>query len=71
MDKVWYYMKRDKSKYGPYSDEELKALIRQGIIDKSEYIWMPDMKGWLKVENSVYSVYISDEENVEEMSDMH
>ena len=64
-------MKRDKSKYGPYSDEELKALIRQGIIDKSEYIWMPDMKGWLKVENSVYSVYISDEENVEEMSDMH
>ena len=47
MEKVWYYMKKDKSKYGPYSDNELCALIHQGIIDANEWIWMPDMKGWL------------------------
>ena len=66
MDKVWYYMKRDKSKYGPYSDNELKALIHQGIIEKDEYIWMTDMKGWLKVENSIYSIYIPHETEDEE-----
>ena len=40
MEKVWYYMKKDKSKYGPYSDNELCALIHQGIIDANEWIWM-------------------------------
>lgn len=64
MDKVWYYMKKDKSKYGPYSDSEVRALIRQGIIEKDEYIWMTDMKGWLKVENSIYSIFVSDEEEM-------
>ncbi len=62
MEKVWYYMKKDKSKYGPYTDKELYALIHQGIINSDEYIWMPDMKGWLKVENSIYSEYLPDGE---------
>ena len=38
MEKVWYYMKKDKSKYGPYSDNELCALIHQGIIDANEWL---------------------------------
>lgn len=63
MEKVWYYMKKDKLKYGPYSDNELCALIHQGIIDANEWIWMPDMKGWLKVANSIYSVYIPETED--------
>lgn len=63
MDKIWYYMKKDKSKYGPYADNELFALIHQGIIEADEYIWMPEMKGWLKVENSIYSIYLPTEEN--------
>ena len=63
MEKVWYYMKKDKSKYGPYSDNELCALIHQGIIDANEWIWMPDMKGWLKVANSIYSVYLPETED--------
>ena len=33
MEKVWYYMKPDRSKYGPYSDDELAALIRQEILE--------------------------------------
>ena len=51
MEKVWYYMKKDKSKYGPYSD------------NANEWIWMPDMKGWLKVANSIYSVYLPETED--------
>lgn len=66
MDKVWYYMKKDKSKYGPYSDNEIAALIHQGIIEPDEYIWMPDMKAWLKVENSIYSIYIQNDEDTNE-----
>ena len=58
MEKVWYYMKPDKSKYGPYSDSELAALIRQEILDGDDYIWMPDMSGLLKIRNSIYSFYM-------------
>ena len=58
MEKVWYYMKPDKSKYGPYSDSELAALIRQEILDGDDYIWMPYMSGWLKIRNSIYSFYM-------------
>ena len=62
MEKVWYYMKPDKSKYGPYSDNELAALIRQEILDGDDYIWMPDMAGWLKIRNSIYSIYMPESE---------
>ena len=51
-------MKQDKSKYGPYSDAELAALIRQEILEGDDYIWMPEMAGWLKVRNSIYSFYM-------------
>ena len=62
MEKVWYYMKQDKSKYGPYSDAELAALIRQEILEGDDYIWMPEMAGWLKVRNSIYSFYMQQPE---------
>jgi two-component SAPR family response regulator len=58
MDKVWYYMKPDRSKYGPYSDDELISLIQNDILNGNDYIWMPDMKKWLKVGNSIYSVFL-------------
>lgn len=63
MEKVWYYMKPDRSKYGPYTDNELAALIRQEILSGDDYIWMTDMKGWLKISNSIYSIYIPDGES--------
>ena len=55
MEKVWYYMKPDRSKYGPYSDDELAALIRQEILDGDDYIW-------LKIRNSIYSIYMPESE---------
>lgn len=70
MDEVWYYMKKEnKKKYGPYSDDELKALIRQEILSADDYIWMPDLSGWLKVGNSIYSIFIPGNEEEEDTSE--
>ncbi|MCH4207155.1 MAG: DUF4339 domain-containing protein [Solobacterium sp.] len=58
MDKVWYYTEDGETKYGPYSDAELIKLIQEGIITKEHFIWMVDMSGWVKVDDSIYSVYL-------------
>jgi hypothetical protein len=67
MDKVWYYMKPDRNKYGPYSDQELIALIQQEILLAGDYIWMPDLKAWLKIGDSIYAFYLP--ENQPEIED--
>ena len=58
MDKIWYYMKSDRQKYGPYTDAELINLIKQGILTAEDYIWMPDLTNWLKIGNSIYAEYL-------------
>lgn len=60
MDKVWYYMKSDRSKYGPYTDKELANLISKGIVGSTDYIWMPDLSSWMKVADSIYSFYVNE-----------
>lgn len=65
MDKVWYYMKSDRSKYGPYTDRELAALISNGILDPEDYIWMPDLSGWIKLKNTIYSFYLTENSEFE------
>ncbi len=66
MDKVWYYMKSDRQKFGPFSDDELVGLIRNGILEGKDFIWMPDLEGWLRIEDTIYSVFIAEEERTEE-----
>lgn len=58
MDKQWYYARSDAEKYGPYSDEELVELIRNGTVRENDYIWMSDLKNWLKVGDSIYSIFL-------------
>lgn len=58
MEKVWYYMKRDRQKYGPYTDGEIIALIQQGTLTAQDYIWMPYLDAWLNVGRSIYSIYL-------------
>lgn len=62
MDKVWYYMKSDRQKVGPFSDDEIVNLIRNGILEKDDYIWMTELEGWLRVEDTIYSVFLPEEE---------
>ncbi|MCI2154760.1 DUF4339 domain-containing protein [Erysipelotrichaceae bacterium Oil+RF-744-GAM-WT-6] len=58
-DKVWYYAKEDGQKYGPYTDEELIKLIRNGILSENDLIWMTDLDDWISVGNSIYSFYLT------------
>ena len=58
-DKVWYYAKEDGQKYGPYTDEELIKLIRNGILSENDLIWMTDLDYWISVGNSIYSFYLT------------
>ncbi|MBR2066780.1 MAG: DUF4339 domain-containing protein [Solobacterium sp.] len=64
MDKVWYYMKRDRKKYGPYSDEELIRLIQNEILEGEDYIWMPDLQSWLCIKDSIYSIYLENTQTI-------
>ena len=61
-EQVWYYMTQDRSKYGPYTDEELAVLIYRKTVGPTDYIWMPKLKNWLKVRDSIYSFYLPAEE---------
>ncbi len=58
MNKVWFYMKADQKKNGPFSDEELVKLIKNDIIEENDMIWMTDLDEWIKVSDSIYSVYL-------------
>ncbi len=62
MEKVWYYMKPDRKKYGPYTDAEIISLIRHGILEEQDYIWMSYLDAWLNVGRSIYSVYLPPKE---------
>ena len=51
-------MKDDERKVGPFSDEELVKLIKNGIIEQTDKIWMTDLEDWIVVDDSIYSVYL-------------
>ncbi len=61
MNEIWYYMKKDRTKHGPVSEEALIRLLQNGTIEPDEYIWMQDLSAWLKVCNSIYSFYLQEE----------
>jgi len=69
MNEIWYYMKKDRSKHGPVSEEQLISLMQDGSIESDEYIWMQDLSAWLKVCNSIYSFYLKDEPAEDEAAD--
>ncbi|MEG0077861.1 GYF domain-containing protein [Anaerorhabdus sp.] len=64
MDKIWY-VRSTKRKGGPFTEEELIRLIRQEIVNEEYEIWNPEMKGWMRLVDSVYSFYIP-EKDIEE-----
>lgn len=61
MDKVWYYKRKDSTgeKFGPYTEDELIKLIRKGIIDPLDQIWMVDMDDWIVLKDSIYCFYLN------------
>jgi hypothetical protein len=62
-EKIWYYQKEDGAKYGPYTDEELKRLIVNGILSSDDLIWMVDFDSWIRIGDSIYSVYLPEDKD--------
>lgn len=61
MDKIWYYTRGDGQKYGPYTDEDLIKLIRQGILEGEDYIWTTDLDEWVQIKDTIYSIYLEED----------
>lgn len=55
--KPWFVL-RNEEKLGPYSDEELVAMIENGIVGKTDYLWMFELGGWIKVSDCIYQYYL-------------
>ena len=63
-EKIWFYAKPDGSRYGPYTEDELIKLLKNGILDEKDYIWMMDFENWMKVADSIYSFYLGMEQPI-------
>ena len=50
-DKIW--ISRKGSVYGPYKDSHLQKYCRDGLIHRSDLIWMGKKKEWVKLEDSL------------------
>ena len=61
MDKIWYYTRGDGQIYGPYTDEDLIKLIRQGILEGEDYIWTTDLDEWVQIKDTIYSIYLEED----------
>ena len=43
----WYVRRKDGKKDGSFSDSELIALIRKGIVEPEDEIWTMKMADWM------------------------
>lgn len=59
---LWYIRKPSGSKEGGFTDHELIALLRQGVIGPEDEIWTLSMKNWMSVRETIYSFYLPEEE---------
>lgn len=46
MSQEWFYTKDGKSKFGPYSPAELKALAKSGVLAATDMVWKQGMTRW-------------------------
>ncbi|NLC97099.1 MAG: DUF4339 domain-containing protein [Erysipelotrichaceae bacterium] len=56
-DKTWYYLKNGQ-KEGPFNESEIIKLIKVGVLEAEDHIWMLDLKDWVLVDNSLFSIYM-------------
>lgn len=47
---MWYYAE-DNEKCGPVSKEEVQNLVRDGILEPSDYVWTDGMDDWRRIED--------------------
>lgn len=49
--KVWYFIKGDNAKKGPYTTTEFKSMASEGEIDYYDYIWRIGLKTWIEAKD--------------------
>ena len=49
MGEQWYIF-RDEKNYGPYSEDEVRLFIKQGILDAPDLLWNKVIDNWKPVE---------------------
>ena len=59
--KVW----KIKGYEGTFSDEEIISLIKTGKLSKDDALSAKDIKGYIKIKDSIYEYYLNKEEHNE------
>lgn len=56
-NKVW----KIKGYEGSFSDEQIISLIKSGKLNGEDALTCKDMKGYIKIKNSIYEYYLDKE----------
>lgn len=59
----WYYVANNAST-GPFTEEQMKAYIEQGIVKATTYVWKNGMEDWVILKKSELAKYLRHEEQV-------
>ncbi|EOS61123.1 hypothetical protein C815_00688 [Firmicutes bacterium M10-2] len=59
----WYYVANNAST-GPFTEEQMKAYIEQGILKATTYVWKNGMEDWVILKKSELGKYLRHEEQV-------
>ena len=46
MDSTPYYLSKDGQAFGPYSPEDLRTLLANGVISGSDFTWREGLADW-------------------------
>lgn len=60
-NKVW----KIKGYEGSFSDEQIISLIKSGRLTGEDALSSKDIKGYIKIKNSIYVYYLNKEEHNE------
>lgn len=48
---TWYYVENNDSK-GPFTQEEMKAFVSQGVLSGNSYVWNAGMEDWMRLKDT-------------------
>ena len=57
VNKEWYYVENNDSK-GPYTQDEMKSKIEEGILQASSLVWKASMKDWQRLSDTELKEYV-------------
>lgn len=52
VDDGWYYVDINNSQQGPYSKEEMRMFLEQGMINGNTFVWQQGLADWIHCKDS-------------------